>query len=190
MRKRWLLRNGTGAYVVARRADVFPEELCTGETAGFLAHIEAWLADPLARQTMLEIYECSQGRGAVNVRQAGVDELRRSVRPWLEAAFRRRELIALPVSRSETTIRETVTENIAPARTPPPPVRQKTWVEIELVDEEGNRVPRQLYRLALPDGSVEEGFLDDAGRARVEGIDPGTCKVSFPEIDAAEWRAA
>ncbi len=34
------------------------------------------------------------------------------------------------------------------------------------------------------------GYLDSNGRARIDGIDPGVCEVSFPDIDANEWRAA
>jgi len=64
----------------------------------------------------------------------------------------------------------------------------KTWIEIRLVDEEEKPVPHQKYRIKLTDGSVQEGTLDADGRARFNQIDPGTCEVSFPNIDAPEWR--
>ncbi len=70
------------------------------------------------------------------------------------------------------------------------PKKVKTWVEIELVDQDGNPVPNEKYRLVLPDGTVQEGTLDENGRAGAEGIDPGTCKVSFPDIHAKEWDPA
>jgi len=77
---------------------------------------------------------------------------------------------------------------------PAPPVvvnpEKKSWVEIELVDEDGNPVPFEEYRLQLPDGSTVDGALDEKGQARVEGIDPGTCKVSFPNRDAKDWKRA
>ncbi len=57
------------------------------------------------------------------------------------------------------------------------------WLEIELVDDEGNPVPGELYTVELPDGSTVSGRLDDQGQARLEGIDPGTAKVSFPDLD-------
>jgi hypothetical protein len=66
----------------------------------------------------------------------------------------------------------------------------KTWVEIRLVDEDGKPVPNQKYTLKLPDGTARNGSLDEHGHARVEQIDPGTCLVSFPEIDAREWKRA
>ncbi len=66
----------------------------------------------------------------------------------------------------------------------------KTWIEIELVDVEGKRVPNERYWIQLPDGSAREGRLDERGRARVEGIDPGTCTITFPALDQDAWEPA
>lgn len=66
----------------------------------------------------------------------------------------------------------------------------KTWIEIELLDEEGNPVPGAKYRVLLPDSAQIEGSLDDKGKARVDNIIPGTCTVEFPEFDGREWRGA
>jgi type VI secretion system secreted protein VgrG len=63
------------------------------------------------------------------------------------------------------------------------------WIEIKLVDEDGKPVPGEEYKVTLPDGStVASGTLDEKGRARVEGIDPGSCKVTFPNLDTSAWR--
>ena len=62
------------------------------------------------------------------------------------------------------------------------------WIAIELVDELGKRVAYEDYRITLPDGSAVEGCLDQKGRAKIFGIDPGTCKVSFPNFDAKDWK--
>ncbi len=65
---------------------------------------------------------------------------------------------------------------------------KKSWIEIELVDQDKKPVAGEPYRVTLPDGeTVAEGTLDDKGRARVDGIDPGTCKVTFPNRDKASW---
>jgi len=32
-----------------------------------------------------------------------------------------------------------------------------------------------------------QGTLDDKDSARVEGIDPGTCKINFPELNKDVW---
>jgi type VI secretion system secreted protein VgrG len=62
------------------------------------------------------------------------------------------------------------------------------WISIELVDELGKHVPYEDYRIILPDGSPIEGTLDARGRAKITGLDPGSCKVSFPNRDAKDWK--
>ena len=64
---------------------------------------------------------------------------------------------------------------------------KKHWIEISLVDERGHPVPGHAYKIRLPDGTVKTGYLDSRGLARVDGIDPGTCKVTFPELDKTTW---
>lgn len=64
---------------------------------------------------------------------------------------------------------------------------KKSWVEIKLVDERGNPVPGEKYLITVPDGTDVEGTLDSNGEARVEGIDPGNCKITFPELDKRTW---
>jgi hypothetical protein len=68
---------------------------------------------------------------------------------------------------------------------------KKSWIEIELVDEEDEPVPGEAYRITLPDGeTVAEGTLSDKGFARVDGIDPGSCKITFPDLDKDAWEKA
>src|SRR5579871_1871366 len=64
---------------------------------------------------------------------------------------------------------------------------KKHWIEIALVDDDGNPVPGQAYQLTLPTGKVLKGNLDSRGLARVDGIDPGTCKVTFPDLHKTTW---
>jgi hypothetical protein len=66
----------------------------------------------------------------------------------------------------------------------------KTWIEIELLDEDGKPAAGEKYKIVLTDGSVQQGSLDAQGKARWSGIDPGTCKVSFPDLDASAWSRA
>lgn len=63
-------------------------------------------------------------------------------------------------------------------------------MEFELVDDEGLPVAFEAYQVELPDGSAIAGDLDGKGQARIEGIDPGNCKVSFPNRDAKDWKRA
>jgi hypothetical protein len=57
-----------------------------------------------------------------------------------------------------------------------------------LVDQQGRPVPNEEYQIELPDGSTVDGHLDGAGLARVDGIDPGICKITFPNLDKRTWR--
>ncbi len=76
----------------------------------------------------------------------------------------------------------------------PPPAdtvispEKKHWIAIELVDDDNRPVPGENYRIKLPDGTEIEDSLNDKGRAKITGLDPGTCKVSFPNRDAKDWK--
>ena len=82
----------------------------------------------------------------------------------------------------------------APAHKPPKDKeekKKKSWIEIELVDDDGEPVPGEPYRVTLPDGqTVAEGTLDQKGFARVDGIDPGSCKITFPNLERDAWHRA
>ncbi len=68
--------------------------------------------------------------------------------------------------------------------------KKKSWIELELKDEQGNPVPGERYRVTLPDGStLAEGTTDENGLARVSNIDPGNCKITFPRLDKDAWKA-
>ncbi len=66
----------------------------------------------------------------------------------------------------------------------------KTWIEVQLVDQDDVPVPDQRYLVQLPDGSQMSGNLDAEGKVRFDPIVPGTCQVNFPDINDQEWQAA
>jgi phage protein D len=65
-----------------------------------------------------------------------------------------------------------------------------TWLELELVDQDGSPVPRARFEVVTADGEERSGYLDDRGRAHLEGIKPGKCWVSYPDLDPDSWRKA
>lgn len=65
--------------------------------------------------------------------------------------------------------------------------KTKTWVEIVLVDMEGKPIPGVRYRVKLPGGEVKEGVLNSYGQAGFYELDPGSCQVTFPELDMEAW---
>lgn len=63
-----------------------------------------------------------------------------------------------------------------------------TWLEIELIGEDGNGVVGERYVVVPPSGGPVTGFLDEDGRAILDGLTPGTCQVSFPDLDSDAWQ--
>lgn len=66
-------------------------------------------------------------------------------------------------------------------------LRLRSWIEVQLIGEDDKPIPYQKYAIALPGGATRTGLLDENGRARIEGIPAGTCKVSFPDLDQDAW---
>jgi hypothetical protein len=69
---------------------------------------------------------------------------------------------------------------------PPPPVTEQAWVDIKITYEDGSPFTGN-YVIELPGGRRTEGSPDGDGLVRLRGIDPGTCQLSFPELDADAW---
>jgi hypothetical protein len=66
--------------------------------------------------------------------------------------------------------------------------KKTAWIEVEMVGEDDKPIPGVRYRVTLPDGTVDEGTLGSNGLVRVDGFEPGTCKISFPELDEEAWK--
>lgn len=65
---------------------------------------------------------------------------------------------------------------------------EHAFADVELVDAAGNPVANEWYRVEFPDGTVKEGRLDGAGKARVPGPKSGQVKVSFPRLHGDGWK--
>jgi hypothetical protein len=80
-----------------------------------------------------------------------------------------------------------------PSEPPPAPKDKATsWIAIQLVDDSDPPVPVPFkkYRVELPDQAVREGMLDENGQVMLRGVDPGSCKVSFPQLHGDDWKPA
>ena len=73
----------------------------------------------------------------------------------------------------------------------PEPVREepedRAWVQIELVDSDGEPVADELCKLTLADGKTVERTTDRVGGVRLDGIKPGKVTVTFPRLGDA-WK--
>lgn len=68
-------------------------------------------------------------------------------------------------------------------------LRMRTWIEVQLLGEDGAPIAGEAYAIILPGGKVIEGWLNGEGVARIDGIPPGVCQVSFPKLDKDVWTA-
>ena len=78
-----------------------------------------------------------------------------------------------------------------PGREPEPPEveeEKKSWIRVRIVDEEGNPVPSERYRITCPDGTVKERTTDANGMGYVSSIDPGMCQIEWPDLDRTAVR--
>jgi len=56
------------------------------------------------------------------------------------------------------------------------------WLEIELVDDEGNPIADEEYILKLSNGEIRKGTLDSKGWAREDNVPPVGHSISYPNL--------
>jgi hypothetical protein len=66
-------------------------------------------------------------------------------------------------------------------------LRLRSWIEVQLVGEDDSPIADEAYAIRLPGGTLIEGTLDENGSVRIDGIPPGLCQVSFPNLDRDAW---
>lgn len=158
----------------------------------FLKYINAWLRQSERRSILVDIYRAIIEDPSLTTQQLGHPDSDGGIAEALETAWLKGKMLLL---RSKSHSGGAGQDGV-PGRAQGAgagggsATSSKTWIEIVLVDEHDQPVPGIKYRLKITDGSVREGSLDSNGRVRINGIDPGSCEVSFPEIDAREWTAA
>ena len=74
-----------------------------------------------------------------------------------------------------------------------PPIDTGFYYDFEFpepVGEDDLPVPGVKWRITLPGGRQVEGLTNDEGIGRVEGFNPGSCEITFPELDQDFWQDA
>ncbi len=102
------------------------------------------------------------------------------------AARKQRTFKETPSSSGGTFAESSPGQNPSPQKPQDKP--KKSWVNIKLVDEAGNPVAGESYKVTLPDGKVSSGTLNEKGEAEVKGFEPGNCKITFPNLDKDAWK--
>jgi hypothetical protein len=145
--------------------------------------VHRWLKEPEGKRLVAEIYRKSHSASQSANKPAMETELLDEIcEAWLAGKLFYLKKVVGGGSNDEADLAIKIQPLKGKA-----PASGKTWIEIVLVDESGRPMPGEEYKLQLTDGSVRGGKLGQGGSVRVQGIDPGTCRVSFPELDAKVW---
>jgi len=92
-----------------------------------------------------------------------------------------------PEVKKSFELTQDVLHTIGARRAPEQRKEKNAWIEIILVDMEGKPVPGAKYRITPPGGEPVEGTLNEHGQAGLYMIEPGNCKITFPELDKDAW---
>jgi uncharacterized Zn-binding protein involved in type VI secretion len=65
---------------------------------------------------------------------------------------------------------------------------KSSWIEIQMNDRGGFGLANTKFRLETSAGKIIEGVTDGNGLARVDGIDSGNHKISFPDLPPDGWK--
>jgi hypothetical protein len=182
MRELYRFRRGSSTLIVASprdRVDTKNTKRLDPPIAS--ARLASWIdGDP---QGLLHLYERVLHRAVARPPPPGeIGRMRERVREALE----RGELV---VFEREHPRRIVMRDEEQKEAIGPHSEEEKTWIKIQLLDDLDRPAAGKRYKIELPDGTVREGTLDSMGQARETGIDHGNCKISFPDLDAAAWRA-
>jgi hypothetical protein len=112
--------------------------------------------------------------------------------PALERAVERGELVAVVPARTRSSAPPTTgSQKIEAAPQPsdkPKSVVKKTWVSIQLIDDQKKPLAGAAFEIGNGDTVIKSGTLDEHGSAYLDGIPDGKYEVRFPELDGREWR--
>jgi len=187
VRRRWIFRGPTGELIFVHRSDIDAGTL-GGDTPrpAFTEPFEAWRLlravidraaerDGQERAAAVEMLEAA-GHARFDVSRASFAKIEPLLR---EAVLHGMIVMMRGASRRDVAARE--------ARPEPPPTpatkaaKPTTWVGVEVSFEDGTPYTGK-YEIKLPDGSKRSGVLTQDGSAYFDGIEPGDCEITFPDL--------
>lgn len=138
--------------------------------------IELAFATPQARQRLLALYREQQPHAAAQYRLERRDLLR--ARAWLLKLVSAESTGLLVLRRYVPPPAELPDLPELPRPPAPPPAPSTAdWIEIELLDQDGEPFVGTPYSIAKGDDVVSQGGLNRFGSAYVDRIDPGQYKI-------------
>jgi hypothetical protein len=185
----WKFEN---AQIVERESAVQVRDMAqffqSRDASNFSREVGMWLKKPISRQTVLELHKTIFGDSSRGHQpRTGTISDEKIVEDLL-TAWSKHELYLLTRRISGGNGDENEPEAAAVKPSAGQRAEAKTWIEVVLRYEDGKPFSGAKYRLRITDGSVREGALNTDGSVRVNGILPGMCQISFPELDGDGWR--
>ncbi len=154
--------------------------------------LRSWLVNLEHRAEVIEAYSwlstgAPRARGWLDER-----ELNAFVRPAIERALETGELVLVeraPRGQWKPAVFVVPAEPKGPAPKEEPK-STKTWVEFEVLDENGDALADEKWEAQLPDGTKKNGKTDSRGLARFDDIDPGLVQFRLVERDGDTWKSS
>lgn len=176
MRKTWRLQGRSETLIIMCRSDVTKNEKATVAPASVVMNLGRWLEDPFSRKAVLDMYE-SVGGYPVRPGRTSQQELTRTVKPHLEKAIQRGDLVAVPMPPIFSLKGLQLLEEAKPARIVSPSrrtERQKAWLRFQIVeDKTGKPIKGLKLKITLPDGSEATKETQADGAVEIRDVNPG-----------------
>lgn len=142
--------------------------------------VEGWLEDPFGQYAALEIYEWLTHHV---MRPPSTRDIRDLVIPRLRQAIEREEIVLLGPAPAPTVGPPRPRPQEKPPEPPKPRVprriRERSFIDVRVVDRRGRPLAGYKYKLEYPDGRVETGVLDGGARLFRSELDPGTGRLTL-----------
>lgn len=182
----WMLEGlASEPMLVVRAGTPIDPELEPMPVGAALAWLSRWLLDARASEILADIHGALFG--VLSLTPWGEGDRHQPLYQALATAIEMGDLLVLERMRESTAVVSPVSPSEPPPQKLPPVVTSRTFIEIELLDQSGRRFPTRL-RITLPDGSRQQPAFD--GFIRIDGLDPGTCDIEFPDVDGRSWDSA
>lgn len=189
----WVLRTPLGDFRLraqGARQPLSAEEQERAWQVWCFAQAELESLSPRALETAFALYEELRG-SAVRPASVHMGPLEaQALGRELEAALMAGRLVleARPQVQGLTTQEA---QEPAPEWKPKPEPEQEpvkgAWIELELVNQDGEPVANRRFRILQKGAVVREGMTNAAGFARIEPLGPGPCDVEFPDLYPADF---
>ena len=182
MRKTWRLSGGADTLVIIHRSDIKKDEDPV-KPVFLRSCLDRWLADPLSRKTILDIYQSIGGAIITGADKLSPQRIHRYIKPHLEAAFLRGDFVAVRPPRSPSIAGQKEVQDLKPpsASVEKKQEKEKTWIKLRVIEDKSNRPIMGLkLTITAPNGAVVNSVTNSDGTIEIKDINDGVCTVTSP----------